>query len=86
MGARNGIGLVKLMGRESGFIASYSTLACNDVNFSPYTRKPLLLQALLGALKKRLQERGHAVIVVAEGAGRIFSKIRAIAMPPEISA
>lgn len=74
MGARNGIGLVKLMGRESGFIASYSTLACNDVNFCLIPESPFSLQAFLGALKKRLQERGHAVIVVAEGAGQDFLK------------
>jgi 6-phosphofructokinase 1 len=31
--ARNGIGLVKLMGRDSGFIAAYSALVNNEVNF-----------------------------------------------------
>lgn len=72
--ARNGIGLVKLMGRESGFIASYATLACNDVNFCLIPESPFTLQAFLKALEARLQARGHAVIVVAEGAGQDLLK------------
>jgi 6-phosphofructokinase 1 len=74
LGARNGIGLVKLMGRESGHIASYATLACNDVNFCLIPESPFTLGGFLGALKKRLQERNHAVIVVAEGAGQNLLK------------
>lgn len=74
LGARNGIGLVRLMGRESGFIASYATLACNDVNFCLIPESPFTLPGFLGALKKRLQERSHAVIVVAEGAGQDILK------------
>ena len=74
LGARNGIGLVKLMGRESGHIASYATLACNDVNFCLIPESLFTLEGFLQALKKRLQERGHAVIVVAEGAGQNFLK------------
>ena len=50
----NGIGLVKVMGRESGFIAAHTSLAQSDVNFC-------------------LLERGHAVILVAEGAGQEFA-------------
>jgi len=74
LGARNGIGLVKLMGRESGFIASYATLACNDVNFCLIPESPFSLQVFLGALRTRLERRGHAVIVVAEGAGQNLLK------------
>ena len=68
--SRNGIGLVKLMGRESGFIASYATLACNDVNFCIIPESPFNIRVFLEALKVRLQNRGHAVIVVAEGAAQ----------------
>ena len=32
-GAPNGIGIVKVMGRKSGFIAAHTALAINDVNF-----------------------------------------------------
>jgi 6-phosphofructokinase 1 len=74
LGARNGIGLVKLMGRESGHIASYATLACNDVNFCLIPESPFTLEVLLEALKRRLQDRGHSVIVVAEGAGQDLIK------------
>lgn len=69
-GARNGIGLVKLMGRDSGFIAAYSVLADNNVNFCLIPESPFSLEGFLSALRERLERRGHAVIVVAEGAGQ----------------
>jgi 6-phosphofructokinase 1 len=70
MGAKNGIGLVKLMGRESGFIAAYATLANNDVNYCLIPEVPFTLEGFLRILKERLERRGHAVIVVGEGAGQ----------------
>jgi 6-phosphofructokinase 1 len=70
VGSRNGIGLVKLMGRDSGFIASYSVLVDNQVNFCLIPEVPFSLNGLLTALKQRLEHRGHAVIVIAEGAGQ----------------
>ena len=73
-GARNGIGLVKLMGRDSGFIAAYSALADTQVNFCLVPEVPFRLETLLRALKQRLEKRGHAVIVVAEGAGQDLMK------------
>ncbi|MBU1628344.1 ATP-dependent 6-phosphofructokinase [bacterium] len=72
-GVHNGVVLVKLMGRESGFIASFATLACNDVNFTLIPEVPFDLEgenSFLPLLEKRILERGHAVIVVAEGAGQ----------------
>lgn len=72
-GALNGIGLVKVMGRESGFIAAHTTLAINDVNFTLIPEIPFSLEGgngLLNHLEKRLESRGHAVILVAEGAGQ----------------
>ena len=71
-GAWNGVGLVKLMGRDSGFIAAYGTLANSDVNFCFIPEVPLVLEGengFLSALEKRLERKRHAVIVVAEGAG-----------------
>ncbi len=71
-GAWNGVGLVKLMGRDSGFIAAYATLANSDVNFCFIPEVPLVLEGengFLGALERRLDKRHHAVVVVAEGAG-----------------
>ena len=69
-GARNGIGLVMLMGRHSGFIAAAATLANSDVNFCLVPEVPFTLDGLLKALRSRLESRGHAVIVVGEGAGQ----------------
>jgi 6-phosphofructokinase 1 len=72
-GARNGIGLVKLMGRHSGFIACHASLACTDANFVLIPEVTLRLDGehgFLRHLERRLEERSHAVIVVAEGAGQ----------------
>jgi 6-phosphofructokinase 1 len=70
IGARNGIGLVKLMGRESGFIAVFATLANSEVNFCLVPEVTFSLETFLKALEERLQHRGHALIVVGEGAGQ----------------
>jgi len=72
-GAENGIGLVKLMGRDSGFIAAQATLANTDVNFCLVPEFQFRLEGkngLLAMLENRLRRRKHAVIVVAEGAGQ----------------
>jgi 6-phosphofructokinase 1 len=68
--ARNGIGLVKLMGRDSGFIAAFSVLVGGQADFCLVPEVPFTLDKFLGELKGRLEHRGHAVIVVAEGAGQ----------------
>ena len=77
-GAPNGIGIVKLMGRDSGFIAAYASLASSEANFVLIPEVPLVLdgpEGFLEALRKRIIGRGHAVIVVAEGAGQtLFDK------------
>lgn len=69
-GARNGVGLVKLMGRHSGFIAAYATLANSEVNFCLVPEVSFTLAGFLDALEKRLTKKGHALVVVAEGAGQ----------------
>jgi 6-phosphofructokinase 1 len=74
-GARNGIGLVKLMGRHAGFIAAYATLANSDVNFCLVPEVAFTLEAFLETLKERLKTRGHAVVVAAEGAGQDLMSI-----------
>nr|GMD45966.1 ATP-dependent 6-phosphofructokinase 6-like [Ipomoea batatas] len=71
--AENGIGLVKLMGRYSGFIAMYATLASRDVDCCLIPESPFYLDGqggLLEFVEKRLKESGHMVIVIAEGAGQ----------------
>jgi 6-phosphofructokinase 1 len=72
-GAPNGIGLVKLMGRNAGFIAAGAALASQDANFVLVPEVPLTLEGdggFLAALEERILRKGHAVIVVAEGAGQ----------------
>jgi 6-phosphofructokinase 1 len=73
LGAPNGIGMVKVMGRESGFIAAQASLALRDVDFVLVPEQPFELvgnNGFLAALERRLAMRQHAVIVVAEGAGQ----------------
>jgi 6-phosphofructokinase 1 len=76
-GSRGGVGMVKLMGRHSGFIACHAALASTDVNIVLIPEVPIALEGengLLAFLERRLARSGHAVIVVAEGAGqRILS-------------
>ncbi|WP_255517997.1 ATP-dependent 6-phosphofructokinase [Fulvivirga sp. M361] len=72
-GAYNGISIVKLMGRDSGFIAASAALSMPVVNFVLIPEMDFSLEGkngFLASLKKRLDDRSHAVIVVAEGAGQ----------------
>jgi 6-phosphofructokinase 1 len=78
IGFPNGVGLVKLMGRHSGFIAATAALAKRYANFVLIPESDFDLEGphgLLETLEKRLQERKHAVIVVAEGAGQDYCAI-----------
>jgi 6-phosphofructokinase 1 len=65
-----GVGLVKLMGRHSGFIACYATLANHDVDFTLIPEVPFSVEGFLDCLHRRVERQGHAVVVVAEGAGQ----------------
>ncbi|KAL3735925.1 hypothetical protein ACJRO7_024962 [Eucalyptus globulus] len=69
----NGIGLVKLMGRYSGFIAMHATLASRDVDCCLIPESPFYLEGpggLYEYVERKLKEDGHMVIVIAEGAGQ----------------
>ncbi|MDD5199661.1 MAG: ATP-dependent 6-phosphofructokinase [Terrimicrobiaceae bacterium] len=71
--ARNGIGLVKLMGRHSGFIACSAAIASGEVNCVLIPEVPFALEGdkgFLEVIRQRVVNRGHAVVVVAEGAGQ----------------
>ena len=74
-GSPMGIGLVKLMGRQSGHIAVHAALAQNDANFVLIPEVSFDLygeKGFLKALEKRLRQRKHCVILAAEGAGQEF--------------
>jgi 6-phosphofructokinase 1 len=69
--AINGIGLVKVMGRDSGFIAAHTALASHEVNFCLIPEVPFDLEGpngFLHHLEDRIHNNKHAVIIVAEGA------------------
>ena len=72
-GAHNGIGVVKLMGRHSGFIACHAAIASTDVDAVLIPELPTILEGpggLFDFLERRLRLDAHALIVVAEGAGQ----------------
>jgi 6-phosphofructokinase 1 len=71
--APNGVGLVKLMGRKAGFIACYAALASGDADYVLIPEVPFALEGdsgLLALVRRRVREQGHAVVVLAEGAGQ----------------
>jgi 6-phosphofructokinase 1 len=72
-GSPNGIGLVRLMGRNAGFIAAGATIASQHVNFTLVPEVPFELEGkngFLEHLRRRILARHHALVVVAEGAGQ----------------
>jgi 6-phosphofructokinase 1 len=73
--APRGVGLVKLMGRESGFIAAHAALASNVTDFVLIPEVPFDLEGengLFQHLGRLLKKQGNATIVLAEGAGQSF--------------
>ena len=68
----NGVGVVKLMGRSAGFIAVHACLGSGDIDLCLVPEIPIVLEGdngYLPFLHRRVLEKGHAVVVVAEGAG-----------------
>jgi 6-phosphofructokinase 1 len=89
IGGRNGIGVVKLMGRHSGFIACHAALASTDVDAVLIPEVPLRLEGpggLFEYLEARLEEQAHAVIVVAEGAGQDLCEVPSESASPATDA
>jgi len=71
--ARNGVGMVRLMGRHSGFIACSAAIASGEANTVLIPEVPFVLDGdhgFLENLRQRVVQRGHAVVIVAEGAGQ----------------
>ena len=84
---RGGVGLVRLMGRHSGFIAASAAVAAADADFVLVPEVPLVLDGpdgFLAALVDRLRSNGHVVVVVAEGAGQDL--LRDGDAPPKLDA
>jgi 6-phosphofructokinase 1 len=88
-GAKNGIGVVKLMGRHSGFIACHAALASTDADVVLIPEVPIRLEGrggLFELLEARLEQDAHAVIVVAEGAGQALCAGEGESGPPSTDA
>lgn len=84
-GAKNGIAIVKLMGRESGFIAATAALATQEANFVLIPELDFDLygeKGFLSILKERIRQRHHALIIVGEGAGQNFFKDQTVELDP----
>jgi 6-phosphofructokinase 1 len=85
VGFPNGIGLVKLMGRYSGFIAAHACLALREVNFVLVPESDFDIEGengLLAHLEVRLKERRHALILVGEGAGQKYFRPEDLSRDP----
>ncbi|KAL2347398.1 hypothetical protein Fmac_001398 [Flemingia macrophylla] len=71
--AYHGIGIVKLMGRDSGFIAMHASLASGQIDICLIPEVPFNLHGpsgVLSYLKYLIETKGSAVVCVAEGAGQ----------------
>ncbi len=71
----NGVSIIKLMGRDSGFIAANATLAAGQVNLCLVPEIDFDIDGDSGIcayVQKRLEKRGYCVVVVAEGAGQRY--------------
>jgi 6-phosphofructokinase 1 len=66
----NGIGIVKLMGRDSGAIALNASLASGDVNVVLVPEVQFNFDQLIEYLVERFKTKDHCLIVTAEGAGQ----------------
>jgi 6-phosphofructokinase 1 len=70
--AVNGVVLVKLMGRITGHIALYATLSSRDVDCCLIPKIDFHVEGKGGLFElvyERIKQKGHAIIVVAEGFG-----------------
>ncbi|KAK7819419.1 atp-dependent 6-phosphofructokinase 5 [Quercus suber] len=73
--AYHGVGIVKLMGRSSGFIAMHAALASGQIDICLIPEVPFNLHGphgVLRHLKYLIETKGSAVVCVAEGAGQDF--------------
>ncbi|XP_041001486.1 ATP-dependent 6-phosphofructokinase 5, chloroplastic-like [Juglans microcarpa x Juglans regia] len=73
--AYHGVGIVKLMGRSSGFIAMHASLASGQIDICLIPELHFNLHGphgVLRHLKYLIETKGSAVICVAEGAGQDF--------------
>lgn len=68
-GAPRCIGLVKLMGRRSGFVTLYAVCSSALVDVALLPEMDISLPKLVRHIKHLIDTKGHCVVVVAEGCG-----------------
>uniref|UniRef100_A0A7S1XCF7 Phosphofructokinase domain-containing protein n=1 Tax=Compsopogon caeruleus TaxID=31354 RepID=A0A7S1XCF7_9RHOD len=68
----NAVGIVKLMGRSSGFIAMNATLSSGCVDCCLIPESPFDLDKLLEFIREKISTQNHCLVVVAEGAGQDY--------------
>jgi 6-phosphofructokinase 1 len=66
----HGVGLVKLMGRSSGFIAAQAAVASGAADVCLVPEAPFNLEKVLDFIFARLAAKGHVTVVIAEGAAQ----------------
>ena len=72
-GVARGIAVVKVMGRDAGFIAAAASVVSHEADYVLVPEVPFPLEGefgFLADLERRVADRDHAVVVVAEGAGQ----------------
>jgi 6-phosphofructokinase 1 len=73
--AYRGVGVVKLMGRQSGFIAMYASIASGEVDVTLIPEVNFGMDGPNGVvehLRYLLKAQGHAIVCLAEGAGQEY--------------
>ena len=78
---RNGIGIVKLMGRHAGYIACFARIASGAGELCLIPELAISFEGRnshMAHLRRVLADRGHAVVVVAEGAGEEILGARSV--------
>jgi len=70
--AAKGVGIVKLMGRDAGFVAMHAALASDIVDLCLIPEVQWKLEDVQAFVDTRLQKQGYMVIAVAEGAGQEY--------------
>ncbi|MEW5303819.1 MAG: hypothetical protein WDW36_006474 [Sanguina aurantia] len=68
--ARNGLGVVKLMGRQSGFIAMQASMASGVVDICLIPEISFNLEKVCEHVARCIEAKGHCVVCLAEGAGQ----------------
>eukprot|EP00927_Polykrikos_kofoidii_P031734 TRINITY_DN27223_c0_g2_i1.p1 TRINITY_DN27223_c0_g2~~TRINITY_DN27223_c0_g2_i1.p1 ORF type:complete len:2094 (-),score=374.61 TRINITY_DN27223_c0_g2_i1:88-6090(-) len=71
----NAIGLVKLLGKDAGYLALTTTLASRNVDICLIPEMDICLDKVLDHCEHLMATKGYAVIVVSDGCANAFRQI-----------